>query len=157
MVYYRPGRAQYRGLCELLPKSGGCGLPGYSEDRGVMYGAGLGGLFRGAVRMAVPLLKRGFSFAKPHLKSAAKNIVSDVVSNVLTRSHSDKAQDGSGLMVMARKRMSKPPGVRRRSQRAAPKKKKTVRGSNKRSLVRRKRKRSVSRNVSIKRATKSIF
>ncbi len=122
-----------------------------------MYGAGLGGLFRGLFRMAVPLLKRGFSFAKPHLKSAATNIVSDVVSNVLTRSHSDKAQDGSGLMVMARKRMSKPPGVRRRGQRAAPKKKKTVRGSNKRSLVRRKRKRSVSRNVSIKRATKSIF
>ncbi len=122
-----------------------------------MYGAGLGGLFRGLFRMAVPLLKRGFSFAKPHLKSAAKNIVSDVVSKVLTRSHSDKAQDGSGLMVMARKRMSKPPGVRRRGQRAAPKKKKTVRGSNKRSLVRRKRKRSVSRNVSIKRATKSIF
>ncbi len=125
-----------------------------------MYGAGLGGLFRGLFRMAVPLLKRGFSFAKPHLKSAAKNIVSDVVSNVLTRSHSDKAQDGSGLMVMARKRMSKPPGVRRRGQWAAPKKKKkkkTVRGSNKRSLVRRKRKRSVSRNVSIKRATKSIF
>ncbi len=122
-----------------------------------MYGAGLGGLFRGLFRMAVPLLKRGFSFAKPHLKSAAKNIVSDVVSNVLMRSHSDKAQDGSGLMVMARKRMSKPPGVRRRGQRAAPKKKKTVRGSNKRSLVRRKRKRSVSRNVSIKRATKSIF
>ncbi len=124
-----------------------------------MYGAGLGGLVRGLFRMAVPLLKRGFSFAKPHLKSAAKNIVSDVVSNVLTRSHSDKAQDGSGLMVMARKRMSKPPGVRRGGQRAAPKKKKkkTVRGSNKRSLVRRKRKRSVSRNVSIKRATKSIF
>ncbi len=84
-----------------------------------MYGAGLGGLFRGLFRMAVPLLKRGFSFAKPHLKSAAKNIVSDVVSNVLTRSHSDKAQDGSGLMVMARKRMSKPPGVRRRGQRAS--------------------------------------
>ncbi len=157
MVYYRPGEPNTADYVSYYQNQAGCGLPGYSGS-GVMYGAGLGGLFRGLFRMAVPLLKRGFSFAKSHLKSAAKNIVSDVVSNVLTHSHSDKAQDGSGLMVMARKRMSKPPGMRRRGQRAAPKKKKkTVRGSNKRSLVRRKRKRSVSRNVSIKRATKSIF
>lgn len=123
-----------------------------------MYGAGLGGLFRGLFRMAIPLLKRGFSIAKPHLKSAARNIVSDVVSNVLTRSHNDKAQDGSGLMVMARKRMSKPPGVRRRGQwLAQKKKKKAASGSNRLSLARRKRKKSVSRNVSIKRASKSIF
>ncbi|KAI2647385.1 hypothetical protein H4Q32_030010 [Labeo rohita] len=46
-----------------------------------------------------------------HLKSAAKNIVSDVVSNALSRSYNDntKTQDGSGLMVMARKRLSKLP------------------------------------------------
>ncbi len=109
MVYYRPGEPNTADYVSYYQNQAGCGLPGYSGS-GVMYGAGLGGLFRGLFRMAVPLLKRGFSFAKPHLKSAAKNIVSDVVSNVLTRSHSDKAQDGSGLMVMARKRMSKPPG-----------------------------------------------
>ncbi len=106
MVYYRPGEPDTADYVSYYQNQAGCGLPGYSGS-GVMYGAGLGGLFRGLFRMAVPLLKRGFSFAKPHLKSAAKNIVSDVVSNVLTRSHSDKAQDGSGLMVMARKRMSK--------------------------------------------------
>ncbi len=109
MVYYRPGEPDTADYVSYYQNQAGCGLPGYSGS-GVMYGAGLGGLFRGLFRMAVPLLKRGFSFAKPHLKSAAKNIVSDVVSNVLTRSHSDKAQDGSGLMVMARKRMSKTAG-----------------------------------------------
>lgn len=93
----------------------GGGLPGYAGGA-VMYGAGLGGLFRGLFRMAVPLLKKGFNIAKPHLKAAAKNIVSDIVSNAMTRSYNGdpKAQDGSGLMVMARKRLSKPPGIRRR-------------------------------------------
>ena len=123
-----------------------------------MYGAGLGGLFRGLFRMAIPLLKRGFSIAKPHLKSAAKNIVSDVVSNVLTRAHSNNAnaQDGSGLMVMAGKRMSKPPGVRRRGQ-WGKKRKKTTSGTKKRPVIRRKRKKSVSRKASVKRFVKTIF
>ncbi len=35
----------------------GGGLPGYAGGA-VMYGAGLGGLFRGLFRLAVPLLKR---------------------------------------------------------------------------------------------------
>ncbi|XP_016420228.1 uncharacterized protein F54H12.2-like [Sinocyclocheilus rhinocerous] len=83
----------------------GGGLGGLAGGA-VMYGAGLGGLFRGLFRMAVPLLKRGFSIAKPHLKSAAKNIAADVVSNALSRAYNGdpKAQGGSGLMVMARKR-----------------------------------------------------
>ncbi len=104
-----------------------------------MYGAGLGGLFRGLFRLAVPLLKRGFSIAKPHLKSAAKNIATDVVSNVMSRSYNDnsKAQDGSGLMVMARKRTSKPPGIRRRGQ---DNKENKARGPKKVSDTRRKRK-----------------
>lgn len=151
MVYYRPGEtANY---VSYYRNQAGGDLSGYAGG-GVMYRAGLGGLFRGLFRMAIPLLKRGFSIAKPHLKSAAKNIVSDVVSNVLTRSHNDKAQDGSGLMVMARKRMSKPPGVRRRGQWG---KKKTTLGPKKRSVVRRKRKTSVSRKASIKRVAKTIF
>lgn len=52
-------------------------LLGYSS-LGAHYGAGLGGIFQSLFRMAFPLLKKGFSVA-PHLKTAAKNIVSDVV------------------------------------------------------------------------------
>ncbi len=82
----------------------------------VMDGAGLGGLFRGLFRLAIPLLKGGFSIAKLHLKSTTKIIASDVISSALSRSYSEnpKAQDGSGLIVMARKRMYKPPGIKRR-------------------------------------------
>lgn len=130
------------------------GLPGYAGGA-VMYGAGLGGLFRGLFRMAVPLLKKGFNIAKPHLKAAAKNIVSDVVSNAMTRSYNGdpKAQDGSGLMVMARKRLSKPPGIRRRGLSI----KKTKRRGKKLSVTRRKRKKTKKRNASVKRTIKTIF
>lgn len=132
----------------------GGGLPGYAGGA-VMYGAGLGGLFRGLFRMAVPLLKKGFNIAKPHLKAAAKNIVSDVVSNAMTRSYNGdpKAQDGSGLMVMARKRLSKPPGIRRRGLSI----KKTKRRGKKLSVTRRKRKKTKKRNASVKRTIKTIF
>lgn len=132
----------------------GGGLPGYAGGA-VMYGAGLGGLFRGLFRMAVPLLKKGFNIAKPHLKAAAKNIVSDVVSNAMTRSYNSdpKAQDGSGLMVMARKRLSKPPGIRRRGLLI----KKTKRRGKKLSVTRRNRKKTKKRNASVKRTIKTIF
>ncbi len=128
----------------------GGGLPGYAGGS-VMYGAGLGGFFRGLFRMAVPLLKKGFSIAKPHLKAAAKNIVSDNMS----RSYNDdpKAQDSSGLMVMARKRTSKPPSIRRRG----PTIKKTKRVSKKLAVTSRKRKKAAKRNIAVKRSIKTIF
>ncbi len=131
----------------------GSGLPGYAGGA-VMYGAGLGCLFRGLFRL-VPLLKRGFSIAKPHLKSDAKNIATDVVSNVMSRSYNDnsKAQDGSGLMIMARKRTSKPPGIRRRGQSI----KKTKRGPKKVSVTRRKCKKTAKLRVAVKRSVKNIF
>ena len=89
---------------EYYTTQAGNGLPGY-HGSSAMYGAGLGGLFRGLFRMAIPLLNCGFSIAKPHLKSAARNIVGDVVNSVMSRQ--TKQQDGSGLMVMTR-------GVRKR-------------------------------------------
>lgn len=151
MNYYNPretNAAEY--VNYYRNQASGC-LPGYAGG-GVMYGAGLGGLFRGLFRMAIPFLKRGFSIAKPHLKSAAKNIVTDVVSNALSRSNNDdsKPQGGSGLMVMARKSLSKPPGIRRRG-RTVTKKKKTARSFKKLAVGSRKRKKSVKRNVSVKR------
>ena len=55
----------------------GGSMPGYAGVPS-MYGAGLGGLFRGLFRMAMPLLRRGIGIAKPHLKAAAKNIFSEM-------------------------------------------------------------------------------
>lgn len=135
----------------------GNGLPGYAGG-GVMYGMGLGlgGLFRGLFRMAVPLLKRGFSIARPHLKSAAKNILSDVVSNTLTHSfNNNNAQDGSGLMVMSRKRMSRPPGSRSSGQTQ----KKRKRTPKKTSVAKRKRKETAKRvtTAKSKKSVKTIF
>ena len=60
-------------------------------------------------------MKRGLSIAKPHLKSAAKNIVSEVVANAMTRRASPDAahQEGSGLM-MSRIPKKRPLGLRHR-------------------------------------------
>lgn len=89
----------------------GHGIPGYSGGA-VMYGAGLGGIFRGLFRFAAPLLRKGLNIAKPHLKTAAKNIVTDV----FTKTKGYKTpQGGSGLRVMTRNRHAtkkRPPGVR---------------------------------------------
>lgn len=82
----------------------GNGLLGYHGSP-TMYGSGIGGIFRNLFRMVLPFMKRGLSIAKPHLKSAAKNIVSEVVANAITRRVSPDAehQEGSGLMMMSRK------------------------------------------------------
>lgn len=154
MSYYNHHPADRIDYVDYYRNQAGGGLPGYAGGS-VMYGAGLGGLFRGLFRMAIPLLKKGFSIAKPHLKSAAKNIVSDVVTTAMSRGYTgnDRNQDGSGLMVMARKRMTKPPGVRRRGHSI----KKTKSGQKKRSVVQRKRKKSVNRRKCAKRSVKTIF
>ena len=86
-------------------------MPGYAGVPS-MYGAGLGGLFRGLFRMAMPLLRRGIGIAKPHLKAAAKNIVGDVITNVMNH-RKDNAQNGSGMLVMGRNSFKRPPGLRR--------------------------------------------
>ncbi|KAL1256637.1 hypothetical protein QQF64_012182 [Cirrhinus molitorella] len=133
----------------------GNGLPGYAGG-GVMYGSGLGGVFRKLFRMAMPLLKQGFRIAKPHLKSAAKNILSDVVTNTLTHSfNNNNTQDGSGLMVMSRKRMSRPPGVRRSGQTQ----KKRKRAPKKTSVIKRGRKTASKRvtTAKSKRSANTIF
>lgn len=91
----------------------GHGIPGYSGGA-VMYGAGLGGIFRGLFRFAAPLLRKGFNIARPHLKTAAKNIVTDVFSKPVS-THSKTPQGGSGLRVMTNNghaTKKRPPGVR---------------------------------------------
>lgn len=89
-------------------------LPGY-HGAPTMYGSGIGGIFRNLFRMVLPFMKRGLSIAKPHLKSAAKNIVSEVVANAMTRraSSDPEHQEGSGLMLLSRRLKKRPPGMRR--------------------------------------------
>lgn len=155
MAYFNSHNADPMRYVAYYKNQAGNGLPGYSGG-GVMYGAGLGGLFRGLFRMAVPLLRTGFSIAKPHLKSAAKNILSDVVSHTLSNSfNNNNTQDGSGLMVMTRKRKSRPPGIRRSGQTQ----KKTKRPAKKTSVVKRKRKKTAKRAAAkrTKRSGKTIF
>lgn len=88
----------------------GNGLPGF-QGTPTMYGSGLGGMFKALFRMAVPLFKSGFNIAKPHLKTAAKGIISDVVSNVISKKL-QREQEGSGLGAIASRHVRRPPGRR---------------------------------------------
>ncbi len=143
----------------------GNGLPGYAGGP-VMYGGGIGGIFKALFRTALPLLKRGFSIVKPHLKTAARNIASDVVTNALSRSYNDanknnNGQNGNGLMVMSRGSF-KPPGARIRRGSGRVKKVKrtskrlTVAKRSQRSRTRRVKKR-VKKILRVKRHLNTIF
>ena len=125
-------------------------MPGFAGGT-TMYGAGLGGLFRGLFRMAMPLLRKGIGIAKPHLKAAAKNIVGDVISRVVTH-RGDQTQDGSGMLVMSRTRAKRPPGVRRVSTTIKNKRK-----PKKRSVTKRKTVGAPRRSASVKKRLKNIF
>lgn len=88
-----------------LSQAGG-ELGGY-VGTSTQYGSGLGGLFRSLFRFAVPLFKKGVSIVKPHLKTAASGIVSDVITNI-TRPSTTK-QGGSGLYVYTPRPSKTPP------------------------------------------------
>ncbi len=133
----------------------GNGLPGYAGGP-VMYGGGIGGIFKALFRTALPLLKRGFSIVKPHLKTAARNIASDVVTSALSRSYNDannnnNGQNGNGLMVMSRGSF-KPPGVRIR--RGSGRVKKVKRTSKRRTVAKRSQR---SRTRRVKKRVKKIL
>lgn len=82
----------------------GHGLPGY-QGAPVMYGAGVGGVFRSLFRKAVPLLRRGFEIIRPHVKTAARNIARDVVGNVSQAIlNKVNTQEGAGLVYMKRRK-----------------------------------------------------
>ena len=83
-------------------KQAGNGLTGY-EGSSSQYGAGIGGMFRSLFRMVIPLFKRGVSIAKPHLKSAAKNIIGDEITNITQR------QQGSAMIASFQRRTKCPP------------------------------------------------
>lgn len=82
----------------------------------MMYGRGIGSIFARLFRFVSPLVKKGFSMAKPHLKTAANSIASDVMKHAagkLTAHTRGETQEGSGgLMVLARRKRRRPPGQR---------------------------------------------
>ncbi len=113
------------------------------------------GIFKALFRTALPLLKRGFSIVKPHLKTAARNIASDVVTSALLRSYDDtnnnNGQNGNGLMVMSRGSF-KPPGARIR--RGSGRVKKAKRTSKRRTVAKRSHR---SRTRCVKKRVKKIL
>ena len=113
MKGYRPPYDEEKYVQYYLNRAGS-GLPGYAGSS-TQYGAGIGGIFRSLFRMAVPLLKRGVSIAKPHLKNAAKNIFRDVVSNIV-RTASTPKQQGSGMTAYVKTPARCPPSGKRRAQ-----------------------------------------
>ena len=64
----------------ILRSHYGAGLPTFKGSR-MQYGRGIGSMLK---RFALPLLTKGAKFLAPHLKTAAKGIVSDVVGNLFT-------------------------------------------------------------------------
>lgn len=93
----------------------GGSLPGFAGAP-VNYGRGIGAVFSRLFRFVTPLLKTGFSIVKPHLKSAVKNIASDVIDHTGKKIRGVLAggtQDGTGgLTVLSRKPRKRPPGQR---------------------------------------------
>ena len=90
----------------------GSGLPGFMGSS-AQYGAGLGGMFRNLFRRALPLFKQGLNMARPHLKTAARSIVADVVTNIAKRNGRPQEvyhQEGSGLSATVRGALKRPPG-----------------------------------------------
>lgn len=89
----------------------GSGLPGFMGSA-TQYGAGLGGMFRNLFRFAMPLLRRGFNIATPHIKTAAKaaakNIAGDIVTSMVNRATAPR-QEGSGFVVNHRRPLKRPP------------------------------------------------
>lgn len=85
----------------------GAGLAGF-RGTPVMYGTGLGGLFRGLFRKAMPLLRKGLEIVKPHVKSAAKNIVRDMAGQLVSRVVGG-GQEGAGLVVARKNYALGPP------------------------------------------------
>lgn len=123
MAYTPYVRDDARYMTYYMNQAGG-ELPGFIGSS-TQYGNGLGGIFRGLLRMAVPLFKKGFSIAKPHLKNAAVNIVGDMASNI-ARSAVSRRQEGNGLMVIRKRPSKRPPSSRGRSSGRSKKRKTTV-------------------------------
>ena len=80
-------------------------------------GRGFGSLFSRLFRFITPLIKTGVSIARPHIKSAAKNIAGELASHAIRRMTSTGSpnaepgkQEGKGFGMMKRRLF--PPGAR---------------------------------------------
>lgn len=139
----------------------GSGIDGYQGLASQYGGFNIASLFKGLYRMAMPLIRRGVSIAKPHLKHAAKAIVGDVIHNAMASRGSNEHQGGSGLAVINPPSFgmhaTEYPQLRRRTTRRSKQKKRRVKTS-RRSVSRKRRpKRYQVRPRSTKRRRLSIF
>ena len=77
----------------------------------MMYGAGVGGIFRSLFRKAIPLLRRDLEIIKPHAKNTAQNIAKDVIGHVswavLDKVVKPAKQEGSSLIYIQRMRLKR--------------------------------------------------
>lgn len=107
-------------------------LPGF-YGAPVMYGRGIGSLFSRLFHFVSPLVKKGFTIVKPHLKMAASNIVSDVFNQAVGKLTNQQKQEVSGgIMFLSRRLKRQPPGQRIPStsnKHSSGKKKESVGGS----------------------------
>lgn len=62
----------------------GGGLPGFYRAP-VMYGRGIGLMFSKLFLFLSPMLKKGFTVVKLHLKTAARSIASDVIGQTISK------------------------------------------------------------------------
>lgn len=121
-------RADPRRFVNYYESQVGGSLPGF-YGAPVMYGRGIGSIFSRLFRFVSPLVKKGFNIAKPHLKSAATNIASDVikssVGSLINNPH--RSQEGSGgIAVLSRRPRKRPPGDRISTKGRGRKKRKSV-------------------------------
>ncbi len=137
----------------------GSGLEGFRGNFVQYGGFNIASLFKGLYRMAMPLIRKGVSIAKPHLKSAARSIVGDVIHNVINTKNGH--QDGAGLSVVTgqpfdMRAINHPPPRRRRTKHRKKTNKTSVKIS-RRSLINKKRKKKQVHSRPTKRRRLSIF
>ncbi len=104
-------RADPRHFVNYYESQAGFALPGFYRAP-VMYGRGIGSIFSRLFRFVSPLLKKDFANAKPHLKSAATNIASDVINRAVGNLvNKQQNQEGSGgIMVLSHRPRRHPSG-----------------------------------------------
>ena len=152
---YQPYTHDTERYVDYYMAQAGGDLAGYS-GLSSQYGAGIGGIFRGLFRTIFPLMKKGFAIAKPHLKTAGKAILSEVVSRAVNSVGKADNQEGSGMIALRRRGIKRPPGEKVRSASAKRKRRRVLKHKKRRSKCV-KRRAPKKRKSTLRREDRSIF
>lgn len=116
----------------------GAQLPGFMGGP-TMYGHGIAGFFSKIFRYVMPFARKTYEIAKPHLKSAARDLTKHAITKIMDSSLTDsrQQQEGSGLNVLARLPLKRPPGDRVSHKRRA---------TNKRAAASKRKRRKIQRD-----------